>query len=417
MLPSDATDTALALEATAPKEPLPPPGLLDQRAGRRALARRAATPVAAVLPTASAGAASTVRGRTPGWREDGTAPSLPRSLGSRLLDAALRILSTSDHIRAEARQHHLADTAQHAHTQQLVRELGCMLNLPAHPGERVAKVVPRAPADQLPGAGEAEADDASESTPSLEIYLLSPFRVFANDRAIDGWPNCKGKSIFKYLATHRAQPVAKEVLMDLFWPEAERDAARNNLNVAIYGLRKALAVADPSFPFVLFRQGCYSFNPALRLWIDADAFVECVERGRAADQRGEHEEAIAAYRVAQAVYHSPLLVDDRYEDWLKPQRQGLQDSYMKALMRLASHDYAREDFEACVASTERMLEVDNCNEEAHRLLMRCYGRMGHAHLALRQYHFCIDALARELNLIPSAQTVALFQQIRRRLPV
>jgi DNA-binding SARP family transcriptional activator len=64
-----------------------------------------------------------------------------------------------------------------------------------------------------------------------------------------------------------------------------------------------------------------------------------------------------------------------------------------------------------------MVEADACNEEAHRLLMRCYGRLGHAHLALRQYHFCVDALARELNLIPSAQTVALFQQIRHRQPV
>jgi DNA-binding SARP family transcriptional activator len=43
--------------------------------------------------------------------------------------------------------------------------------------------------------------------------------------------------------------------------------------------------------------------------------------------------------------------------------------------------------------------------------------MGHAHLALRQYHFCIDALSRELNLIPSPQTVALYQQIRRRQPI
>ncbi|MDH5539594.1 MAG: winged helix-turn-helix domain-containing protein [Rhizobacter sp.] len=256
-----------------------------------------------------------------------------------------------------------------------------------------------------------------QTAASLEIYLLSPFRVFANDRPIDNWPNCKGKAIFKYLATHRGQPVPKEVLMDVFWPDAGQDAARNNLNVAIYGLRKALARAEADCSFVLFRQGCYSFNPALRLWVDAEAFVERTHRAQVLEQHGDIAGAIAEYRVAQAIYHSALLVDDRYEDWLIPHRQSLQDNYLKVLHRLASHYFDQADFEACTTVTARILEVDNCNEEVHGLLMRCYSRMGHAHLALRQYHFCVDALSRELNLIPSPGTVALFQQIRRRQPI
>ena len=253
--------------------------------------------------------------------------------------------------------------------------------------------------------------------PHVEIYLLSPFRVFANDRAIEDWPNGKGKAIFKYLATHRGQPVPREVLMGVFWPDSDQNAARNNLNVAMYGLRKALARADPGFSFVLFRRGCYAFNPALRVWVDAEAFEACVHRAQSVERQAGMAAAVAEYRVAQATYHSALLVDDRYEDWLIPQRQSLQDRYLKVLGRLGSHYFAQQDFEACAAMTGKMLEVDNCNEEAHRLLMRCHSRMDHTHLALRQYHFCVDALARELNLIPSPQTVALFQQIRHREPV
>jgi DNA-binding SARP family transcriptional activator len=342
---------------------------------------------------------------------------LNRSLPARLLDTALRILHSVEGTRAETCRHHHADAADHERTQQLIRELGCMLNLTGVHHRASERDSAAEPAGADVASAELDANADAQTAPSLEIYLLSPFRVFANDRAIDEWPNGKGKSVFKYLATHRSQPVPKEVLMEVFWPDSDQDAARNNLNVAIYGLRKALARADPSYPFVLFRQGRYSFNPALRLWVDAEAFVECMHRAQAADQQGDAGTAMAAYRVAQAVYHSALLVDDRYEDWLIPQRQGLQDSYLKVLTRLAAHDFAREAFEACAASTAKMLEVDNCNEEAHRLLMRCYSRMGHTHLALRQYHFCVDALARELNLIPSPQTVALFQQIRRREPI
>ena len=252
---------------------------------------------------------------------------------------------------------------------------------------------------------------------SVEIYLLSPFRVFASDKAVGDWPHSKGKAIFKYLVIHRSQPVPKEVLMAEFWPAADAYAARNNLNVAIYGLRRALAKADAGSAFVLFRHGCYSFDPALRLWVDAEAFEASVHRAQVAEQRGDIDAAIAEYGVAQATYRSPLLAEDRYENWLIPQRLALQDMHLKLLTRLSALHFERADYEACAAAAARMIEVDACNEAAHRLLMRCWGRLGHAHLALRQYHFCVDALERELKLIPSAQTVALFQQIRHRQPV
>ncbi|MCW5631701.1 MAG: winged helix-turn-helix domain-containing protein [Rubrivivax sp.] len=255
---------------------------------------------------------------------------------------------------------------------------------------------------------------AAASAPVVEVYMLGPFRVFANDRAIDEWPHGKGKAIFKYLAAHRARPVPREVLMDVFWPDAGPGAARNNLNVAIHGLRKALARADADHAFVLFAQGCYSLDPALRLWIDAEAFIAHLQRGRAAEQRGDTAAAMAEYRIAQAIHHRPLLVEDRYESWLVPHRQRLRGGCVELLNRLAEHAFDQGDFETCVAFAHKLLEVDNCDEQAHRLLMRCYSRMGHVHLALRQYHFCVDTLARELDLIPGPPTVALSRQLRQR---
>ena len=345
-----------------------------------------------------------------------------RSLPARLLETAARLVHVSEGTWAVTRRHAQASSAAHEHTQDLIRELGLLLRCEGRGGPPAALGVQPANSDRAaPPDTEAEAaapaGEGEGAAPSLEIYLLSPFRVFADDRAVEEWPNGKSKAIFKYLATHRGQPVPKEVLMEVFWPESDQDAARNNLNVAIYGLRKAVARADPDHAYVLFRQGCYSFNPELRLWVDAEAFVDCVHRGQAAEQQGDTDTAMAAYRLAEAIYHSPLLVEDRYEDWLVPQRQALQDSCLKVLSRLASQHFVTAAFEACAAVSNKMLEVDPCDEEAHRLLMRCYSRMGHSHLALRQYHFCVDALSRELNLIPSPQTVALSRDIRRRQPV
>lgn len=251
---------------------------------------------------------------------------------------------------------------------------------------------------------------------AVQVYLLSPFRVFVDHRAVDDWPPGKGKSVFKYLATHRGQPVPRDVLMDVFWPGASQAAARNNLNVAIYGLRKALARVDAEREFVRFRQGCYAFNPALSLWVDAEGFADHLHRAQVAEQRGDRAAAVADYQVAQALYRNALLEEDRFEDWPVVQRQSLQADFMRVLQRLCTHHFEAGELDACVAVCTRRLDVDRCDEDAHRLLMRCYSRMGHAHLALRQYHFCVDALARELKLIPGPQTVALFHTIRQRQP-
>ena len=45
--------------------------------------------------------------------------------------------------------------------------------------------------------------------------------------------------------------------------------------------------------------------------------------------------------------------------------------------------------------------------------MRCYSRQGQRNLALRQYHLCVEALARVLDVSPMGETVALYHQIRR----
>jgi DNA-binding SARP family transcriptional activator len=266
-------------------------------------------------------------------------------------------------------------------------------------------------------AQQGERVAAPEAAPALSIYLLGSLRVFAEDRPLADLGPGKGRAIFKLLALHAGEPVARDVLMDLFWPGAAPAAARNCLHVALHALRKALGEAGLAGGAVSFRHGAYGLDPTLRAWVDTEAFGAAMQRAEGAERRGDRVAAAAHYRAAQALYRGPLLVEDRYEGWLVPHRERLRTTYLTALQRLADFALADGDDGTCIATTQRLLDEDACNEQAHRQLMRSFARSGQAHLALRQYHHCVDALARELDLIPSAQTVALFQQIRRREPV
>jgi two-component SAPR family response regulator len=92
---------------------------------------------------------------------------------------------------------------------------------------------------------------------SLSILCLGPFRVYRDKHMIGDWHSLKGLLILKYMVRHHKTPVAKDVLMDVFWPEADQEVARRNLHQAIYNLRQMLRRGQPDFRPILFENDCY----------------------------------------------------------------------------------------------------------------------------------------------------------------
>lgn len=312
--------------------------------------------------------------------------------------------------------------AQHE-TQAMVSEIRGLLDLsPRQAGVAAGTVLDFASLSSSPQIEAGPIDGglgmpvAEQDAPFLQAHLLGPFQVVIDDQPVTDWPHAKARAIFKWLLLQRRQPVARELLMDRFWPEATPQAARNSLHVAVHALRRSLAATqrEGDFEFVQHHQGCYALNPALRVWIDVEAFTGHCAAARAADARGHREKAYEGFVAARAIYQQPLLLEDRYDEGLSAQRESLQQSYLGSLRWLREHHEERGEWEACIAVATAMLGVDRCDEDAHRMLMRCQARLGRVNLALRQYHVCVDALAKDLGLIPSAETVALFQRIRRR---
>src|SRR5262249_53586092 len=124
-------------------------------------------------------------------------------------------------------------------------------------------------AEQGPIAAEDRAN--TRTSPSLAGHMLGPIRVAGDDRPVESWPRGRGRAVFKYLLAHRDRALLRDVLMDTFWPDAGPEAARNNLNVALHGLRQALRAAD-DVPIVIFQDGAYRLSPELQVWVDVEEF-------------------------------------------------------------------------------------------------------------------------------------------------
>ena len=168
----------------------------------------------------------------------------------------------------------------------------------------------------------------------LTVHLLGQLKVRLDDVPVDDWPSGRGRSLFKYLVTHRDPWPRRELLMDAFWPEAAPAAARNSLNVAVHGLRRAFR-ASAGVEVVVLEDGAYRLGPGLRLWLDVDEFELHVAAGRRLEAAGDLAGAAAAYERALALYQGDLLADDPYEDWPVPAREHLLLTYLDVLDRLS----------------------------------------------------------------------------------
>lgn len=292
------------------------------------------------------------------------------------------------------------------------------------PWQRIQSLLGRGPNTRSPGtnvstrSAEVQAPlplEAAEERdpPSMAIYCFGSFRIYLDDKMINNWSSGKGKAIFKYMVAKRGRPVPKDILMDVFWRNAHPEAARNNLNVAIYGLRQAFRGVRPDFSYILFQEDHYLLNPAMEVWVDLEHFVLHYNAGQDLDRKGKTAEALREYEIAETLYQGDFLEEDLYEDWPMLQRESLRNNYLLILDRLSRHYLEEERYTTCIQLCHKILAKDNCREDIHRRLMGCYSQQGQRNLALRQYNLCVETLKKELDVSPSQETTTFCDQIRQ----
>lgn len=250
----------------------------------------------------------------------------------------------------------------------------------------------------------------------VSVHLLGPMSVIIDDVPIEEWSSARTRSLFGYLLTHRQPWPAREVLMEVFWPEKSPKASRNSLNVAVHGLRRVLSEAK-DVPVIVYSGGTYCLHPDVRLWLDVEEFGKLVDRGRLHEDVGETDQATAAYEFATGLYRGEFLADDPYDNWAALIRERLRLANLDTLGRLSNLHFKAGRYAASANLCQRIIEQDPCREDAYRRQMRCYSRQGQPHLALIQYRACVRALESELGVEPDLATVKLHNQLRHHEPV
>ena len=139
-------------------------------------------------------------------------------------------------------------------------------------------------------------------------------------------------------------------------------------------------------------------------------FERLYDIGQARIKEGREDEAINAYQKAEALYQGPFM-EGYYADWAVYLKENLELKFVEILEIMMDHFFDKRRFEVANDYANRLLEIDNCHQEAHICLMTSYVKQGKPAQAIRQYQTCSQVFKDELNLSPPSEMAEMYLEI------
>ena len=232
---------------------------------------------------------------------------------------------------------------------------------------------------------------AAATTSMLRVRALGPLEIELNGEAVDAG---RSRELLLYLLSHPAG-ATKEQIGAALWPDADPAKLRNNFHVTVHRLRKVLGGAD----WVLVDGETYSLKPG----IDFD--VSRFERDAKAKDPAHLARAIELYR---GDFFENATSDG---EWYLDTRDRLRDLYARALSTLGRLSTAAGDHATAADAFQRLVALDEFDEEAARNLMTALAKQGDTAGAARVYKRLAEALRKELETEPEPATRKLFQSL------
>jgi hypothetical protein len=241
--------------------------------------------------------------------------------------------------------------------------------------------------------------DGGGSRPQLEVYALSGGQVLSNGMPIDTWDGPLVRNLFYYLLDHPL--VTRDEIFETFWPGITVKEATN-----VYHVTKRKVNERLGCELTAYVGGFYRPSEEVVVHYDAREFESLVERARML----EVQEAVPLWMEAVRYYRTGFL---RHLDvpWIVERREQLQQLYVEVLVGLARYRETTGEAELAASFYLRALREVPLREDLHRAIMHLYVTQGLPKKAAAQYKMLATMLNRSLNIEPSRETQALYNQV------
>jgi DNA-binding SARP family transcriptional activator/tetratricopeptide (TPR) repeat protein len=242
--------------------------------------------------------------------------------------------------------------------------------------------------------------------PKLDVSLLGGFQITYNDQEVKTLQAERLILLVSYLHLNSEKPILRKQLAFTFWTDTTEEQARTNLRNLFHHLRKAFPEID-SFLETDGQSIQWKADPPIES--DVTQFHAALRQAK----RAENDPARIQYlQQAIHIYRGELL-PGYYEDWLLTRREELHQAYLTALSQLAKLLEDSRQYEDAIEITNRLIRSEPLNESAYQLSMRLHALNQDRAGALQAYHACVTAMRRELDMEPSVEIQALYEQLVR----
>ena len=229
---------------------------------------------------------------------------------------------------------------------------------------------------------------SSRSPRDVRIETMGGFDVVVDGRPIapNVWGSRQARQVCKRLAIAADQPVTRDELADMLWPDETDDTRRGaRLSVVLSNIRRVLD------------GGLLADRDTVRLDLGS-VELDLVQLDDAI-RRGDDRSIVSSFRGA-------VLPEDPYEDWSAIANRRYTAAVVGARRRLAAAAMADGRTDDAIEHATAMLELDAYDERAHELLvtaLHAAGRHGELRKAVAHY----EATMQELGLTPRDLTFEL----------
>ena len=239
-------------------------------------------------------------------------------------------------------------------------------------------------------------------TVPLVVRCFGPLQCYPEgieDRPVL-WRTSKTEELFALLVLNRDIAVAREIIIEYLWPEADPEKAANRFRVTCTYLRNTLAASG--YPDMLLRERDSYRIDMQRIRCDLAQLTMALPQTVAGANTDQLEKA---GRLCAA----PFLENKNYE-WVAKPRRIYEYEFKRIQYRLADECLQQKNPGKYVAALSAILDRDPCEEPAVTGLISHRLQSGETEIALRLYNDYIKVLDAELGVGPSEKLRALMHR-------
>lgn len=239
----------------------------------------------------------------------------------------------------------------------------------------------------------------------MNVTLFGGIVASRLDEEID-FETEKCRALLAYLVLEAWNPVRRDLLAGMLWPDRPAVDAGRNLRKTISRLRRSVGDRSAEIPLLIVERDSVRINPHAHLSVDVMEFDSLLDScGRHRHRNAETCVGCALRRsTACDLYQGPFLAgislpdSDPFEEWVGFWRSTLELRVTQALELLIDHSVRmgrKNDVSHLIA---RLLRLDPLNEKAHMHLLRLLAHDGRRAAAVQHYRELSRRYRRELGM-------------------